>query len=284
MRRHAVLSLSLGLGLGFGCSGAADRNRSDTLPTAEVEADTGAQPSPTAEAEADRAKPRPTAEAEASKEIYIDSVRGSNPITVYGRARTFENTVQVRVRDATGRLIAERFTTSSGEMGHHNPFARELWLTRDPGSRVIAEAFEYSANDGSVRSLTADTVAYRNGSITLHLVYPTSDCTVTSTFTRSAPRTVALARLLVEALVEGPTAAEQSSGARSPFPRGAAVNSVILRGGEITVDFNERLQNVGGACAAQGIRAAVTQTLTRLPAVTSVIITAGGSRDQALQP
>ena len=282
MHRHAVLglSLSLGLGLSVGCSSAGDDSQTDTQPKLTAEAETDR-----AEAEADTGAPRPRGEARTGqREIYIDSVKGTNPLTVYGRARTFENTVQVRVRDAAGRLIAERYTTSNGEMGHHNPFARDVWLTRDPGARVIVEAFEYSAKDGSVRSLTADTIGYRNGSTTLNLVFPTTDCTVTSTFTRTAPRTVALARLLMEALVEGPTNAEQSSGARSPFPRGAAVNSVILRGGEITVDFNERLQNVGGACAAQGIRAAVTQTLRRLPAVTSVVITAGGSRDQALQP
>ena len=216
--------------------------------------------------------------------MYIDSVRGTNPVTVYGRARTFENTVQVRVRDAAGALIAERFTTSTGEMGHHNPFSKEVWLTREPGARIIVEAFEYSANDGSVRSLTSDTIPYRTGAMTLNLVFPTSDCTVTGTFQRSVPRTVSLARLLVESLVAGPTTPEQSAGARSPFPRGAAVNSVILRGSEVTVDFNERLQNVGGACAAQGIRAAVTETLKKLPAVTNVLITAGGSREQALQP
>lgn len=219
-----------------------------------------------------------------SQEIYIDSVTPENPLAVYGRARTFENTVQVRVRDARGDLIAETFTTSVGEMGNHNPFVVRLWVARSPGDSVIVEAFEYSAKDGSVRSLTADTVAYPVQNTTLTLDFPTSECTSTVTVRRSAPRTVALARLLAEALVAGPDSSEGSTGATSAFPRGSRVESVILRQGELTVDFNERLQNVGGSCAAQAIRTSVTRTLSRLPAVRRVIITAGGSEPLALQP
>jgi hypothetical protein len=88
----------------------------------------------------------------------------------------------------------------------------------------------------------------------------------------------------VEALVAGPTAEERRAGAEHPFPEGSRVESVILRDGTITVDFNERLQNVGGACRATMIRQAVTETLKRLPSVKKVVITAGGSEALALQP
>ena len=218
-----------------------------------------------------------------SQEIYIDSVTVGNPLVVYGRARTFENTVQVRARDAAGGLITEVFTTSVGEMGHHNPFVANAWLTRSPGEQVIVESFEYSARDGSVRSLTADTIAFPVPSSTFTLDLPGNDCTATVTVRREAPRTVAVARLLAEMLVAGADSSERA-GAASVFPRGSRVNTVILRQGELTVDFNERLQNVGGSCAAQAIRASVTKTLGRLPAVRRVIITAGGSQDLALQP
>lgn len=94
------------------------------------------------------------------REIYIDSVVGRNPVFVYGRARTFENNVQVRIRSATGDSVTQRFTTSNGEMGRHNPFRIALPIERDPGPRIIVEAFEYSAKDGSIRSLVAREVAY----------------------------------------------------------------------------------------------------------------------------
>jgi hypothetical protein len=217
-----------------------------------------------------------------SREIYVDEVTSANPLIVRGRARTFENTVSIRVRDAKGDLIREVHTTSVGEMGHHNPFEAQVFLTRDPGTRITVDAFEYSAKDGSVRSLASRSIDFTTEMMKVHVAFPTSDCDRLATFTREVPKTTSIARLLVEMLVAGPTASE--NGATSPFPQGSAVRSVILRNGELTVDFNERLQNVGGSCAAIAIRNAVTQTLKQLPSVKSVVITAGGSRDLALQP
>jgi len=217
------------------------------------------------------------------QEIYIDSVTPTNPLTVQGRARTFENTVQVRARDANGGIITEVFETSVGEMGHHNPYVAPIWLIRDPGSHVTVEAFESSAMDGSVRSLTSQQVAIPAARTTLTLMFG-DDCTSSAPFTRDVPPTEAVARLLVEMMVAGPDDREKGAGASHPFPRGSRVNSVVLRDGELTVDFNERLQNVGGSCAAQAIRESVTQTLARLPAVKRVVITAAGSKELALQP
>jgi hypothetical protein len=227
---------------------------------------------------------RPTAEQ--PREIYIDSVNGTNPLTVYGRARTFENTVQVRARDSRGREMMEVFTTSVGEMGHHNPYTARLWIVRDPGPTLTVEAFEYSAKDGSVRSLIAREVQSPAERKPVALLFSTggNDCTGTREFTRWVPQTVAVARLLVEALVAGPDSAERAAGATSPFPQGSRVQSVVLRDGTLMVDFNERLQNVGGACAAMAIRESVTETLQRLPAVRRVAITAGGNEKPALQP
>lgn len=228
--------------------------------------------------------PAPSPTPSATQEIYIDSVTVGNPLIVYGRARTFENTVQVRVRDARGAIITEVYETSVGEMGHHNPFVARPWLVRHPGAHVTVEAFEYSAMDGSVRSLTSTRISVPGERSRVTLMFTTADCTRTAPFTREVPHSVAVARLLVEILVAGPTASEKAAGASAPFPPGSRVRTVVLRDGELTVDFNERLQNVGGACAAQAIRESLTRTLTRLPAVKSVVITAFGSKELALQP
>ena len=245
----------------------------DTVDSAGTPSDTST-PSPVAQPSAGR-----------SQEIYIDSVSPTNPLGVSGRARTFENTVQLRVRDADGDVIAEEFTTSLGEMGHHNPYSAQLWIVRDPGPRVTVEAFEYSAKDGSERSLTSKVVPYDVARMQMTLMLPIGDgCTETRAFTRAVPKSVALARLLVEALVVGADSVEKAAGAVSPFPRGSDVNSVMLRDGTLTVDFNERLQNVGGSCAATSIRQSVTRTLRPLPTVKQIVITAAGSEKLALQP
>ena len=214
------------------------------------------------------------------KEITISSVSASNPVVVEGRARTFENNVVIRVRDASGAIIRETFTTAAGEIGQRNPYRAEVFITRDPGRTVTVEALEYSARDGSERSLVSKATPYDVERIEVELFVHDSqrapvDCARVFPMKLRLPKSISMARLTVEALVDHP---------RGPFPRGSAVRSVVLRDGTLTVDFNERLQNVGGACAAQAIRASVEATLRALPAVQRVNITAAGSDRLALQP
>ena len=227
---------------------------------------------------------QPGPRADSAREIYIDSVVPGNPLVVMGRARTFENTVQVRVLDASGATMTEVYETSVGEMGNHNPFTARVWLGRDPGPYVTVQSFAYSANDGSVRSLTSARAEIPPARSAVSVDFATTDCAETKTFRRTVPPAAAIARLMAEILVAGPTAEERSQGATHPFPQGSRVRGVNLRGGVLTVDFNERLQNVGGACKAQAIRTALTRTLGRLPSVREVVVTAGGSRELALQP
>lgn len=208
------------------------------------------------------------------REITIDDVDVANPIVVSGLARTFENNVVLRVRGSDGMVIAETFTTSTGESGQRNPYRGTIWLTRDPGGSVTVEALEYSAKDGSPRSLVAETRPFDIEQTDLKLFVPNADCNGVHPVMRTAPKSVAIARLLVEMLL-----AESA-----PFPKGARVESVNLHDGVLTVDFNERLQNVGGSCAAQMIRMTTTKTLEQLPSVRKVVITAGGSEKLALQP
>lgn len=106
------------------------------------------------------AVPPVAGQAPVAREIYIDSVKIGETVLVYGRARTFENTVQVRVRNDSGRVVADTFTTSVGEMGNHNPYVATIRLSGVTGPRLRVEAFEFSANDGSVRSLVDTLIPY----------------------------------------------------------------------------------------------------------------------------
>ena len=248
--------------------------RNEPEPRSTVGTDTTAQQAPES---GDPPIPSP-------REIYIDAITPINPLTVKGRARTFENAVSIRVRDARGTLVAEEHTTSVGEMGRHNPYEAQLWMVRDPGGSVTVEAFEYSAKDGSIRSLTSKAAKYDVDPFAATLTFPVGDCTKTAVFRRPIPKSVAMARLLIEVLLEGPTAEEKAAGASSPFPSGSEVRSVLMREGEVVVDFNEKLQNVGGSCRVAAIQKSVTETLLQLPTVKRVVITAGGSKDLALQP
>jgi hypothetical protein len=223
----------------------------------------------------DTAPALPPAAPVAERNITIERIATGNPLVIEGRARTFENHVALRARDATGQIVAEGYTTATGELGHHNPYQGTLWLTRDPGARITAEALEHSAKDGSEQSLVRVERPFTVATIEATLYVPDANCTRVAPRTVRMPKSISMARLLVEALIAMPG---------TPFPKGSAVQSVNLRDGTLTVDFNERLQNVGGSCAAQMIRESVTQTLRRLPSVQNVVITAGGSEKLALQP
>ena len=230
--------------------------------------------SPTTSASPEPASPQPATPV-AERNITLENVVIANPLIIEGRARTFENHVVLRARDANGRVIAEGFTTATGELGEHNPYRGTLWLTRDPGARITIEALDHSAKDGAEQNLVRIERPFTLETIEATLYVPDANCTRVAPKTVRIPKSISMARLLVEALMT----MEQS-----PFPRGSAVQSVNLRNGTLTVDFNVRLQNVGGSCAAQMIRESVTQTLRRLPSVQNVVITAGGSEKLALQP
>jgi hypothetical protein len=213
--------------------------------------------------------PRPEITIKAPPELT------TNPIPVTGEARTFENNVVVRLRDARGALMSERYTTARGDMGHHNPYSIDLFVTRDPGPRVTLEALEYSAKDGSERSLAKLTRPFSVPLVDATLyVGGGNDCDVKPRQVR-IPKSIAAARLLAEALLAAQTAL---------FPKGTEIRTVNLRDGVLTIDFNEAMQNAGGSCRARALRASIEKTLGGLAGVRQVVITAAGSRELALQP
>jgi hypothetical protein len=199
----------------------------------------------------------------------------ANPIVITGLARTFENNVALRVLNARGQVIAEDFTTATGEMGTHSPYRGTVWITSDPGPRVTVQALEYSAKDGSERSVVSVERPFNVEVIEAYLSLATPDCNGTVAAKQRVPKSISHARLLVETLIRS---------RNTPFPQGSRIQSINLRDGVVTVDFNERLQNVGGACRAEMIREMVTKTLMRVPNVKRVVITAAGSEKLALQP
>lgn len=267
-------------------SSVTETSVTETTMTGTIEAQesSGTDTQQTSAAQTTAAAMSPIPQAPPEKNITIDAVEMGNPIIVTGRARTFENNVSLRLRDQRGALIIESFTTATGEMGQHSPYRGSLWITRDPGASITVQALEYSARDGSEQSLVALERPFAVQAVPARLFFPDRNCISVRPYTRRIPKSISAARLLVEALMAGPTAQERTSGAEGPFPRGSSLQSVNLRDGTLTVDFNERLRNVGGACAATMIRRSVTETLRSLPAVKKVVITAGGSESLALQP
>ena len=181
----------------------------------------------------------------------------------------------------------QTFATAQGELGTFNPWEKEIFLVTHPGRTVIVEAYEISARDGSEQSLVRVDAPFdvARREVTLYFHDPArspTDCSRVFPVKRELPSSISIARLLVEALIAGPLPSERN--VSGSFPQGSELRSIRIANGVATVDFNERLQNVGGSCRAQAIRASVTSTLKQLPGVTTVVITTRGSERLALQP
>jgi hypothetical protein len=66
----------------------------------------------------------------------------TSPVTVAGTASVFEGTVQLRIRDADGEVIARTFTTASAGAPGRGNFSKEVEFTVDEAQDGVIEAFE----------------------------------------------------------------------------------------------------------------------------------------------
>ena len=81
-------------------------------------------------------------------ESPLDGDVVSSPIRLRGTANVFEATVSIEVKDATGTVVLEAFTTATSGTGTRGTFDTELVLPEASGTMTIV-AFESSAKDGT---------------------------------------------------------------------------------------------------------------------------------------
>lgn len=81
----------------------------------------------------------------------------------------------------------------------------------------------------------------------------------------------------VDALLAGPTAAEAAAGLVSLIPAGTELNSVDVRGNEVTVDLTGQFGSGGGSLSVSGRVAQMVYTLTQFPGIDTVRFSLDGS-------
>lgn len=114
---------------------------------------------------------------------------------------------------------------------------------------------------------------------------PTAECEQVFPMEREIPSTQAPARAALQALLAGPTPAEESAGYFSSLNAGVSVQRLTIEDGVARVDFDERIQEqVGGSCRVMAIRAQIEATLRQFPTVRRVIISVNGRSEDVLQP
>ena len=80
-------------------------------------------------------------------ESPLDGDSVASPIRLRGTANVFEATVSIEVRDETGTVVLEAFTTATSGSGTRGTFDTSLVLPEASGTLTIT-AFESSAKDG----------------------------------------------------------------------------------------------------------------------------------------
>lgn len=102
---------------------------------------------------------------------------------------------------------------------------------------------------------------------------------------RFVPRTEALGRETLEALLVGPTDEEKQVGVVSAIPEGVRLIDLYIEDGVATADFDRTLQDgVAGSATVTMIREQIERTLLKFDTVDAVLITIEGESEDILQP
>lgn len=215
--------------------------------------------------------------------------------TLRGEARTFENTVAWRVRAADRSVLAEGFTTATGEMGVFSSFSTTVALERAYSGAATIEVYQNSAKDGTeidkvtlpVTFAVASTDARNDISVFFTNAQRNpgaADCSRVFAAARSIASTSGIARAAVEELLRGPTAAERAQSFDSEIPAGTRLRDITIIDGVARADFSRELNTAAGSCRVTAVRAQIERTLRQFPSVRRVIISVEGNSAEALQP
>lgn len=221
-----------------------------------------------------------------------------SPLVIAGEARGawfFEASFPVKLVDETGNVLATAIATAKSDWMTENfvPFSATLdfppgatdqgylILNKDNPSGLpefdLALKIPVVLPVGETQKIK---VFFNNNNldpeIFCHKVFPTE---------REIPKTEAVARAALEALLKGPNEVEKSAGYFTSINPGVKIQKLTIADGTAKVDFDKTLaQAVGGSCRVSAIRAQITETIKQFPTVKEVIIAIDGRVEDILQP
>lgn len=217
----------------------------------------------------------------------------SSPITIRGEARVFENTVSIRIRDASGKEVLQDFTNANApDAGFFGPFEKTIFIPALSDSRFTLEVFWQSPKDGSDLDVVSiplflDEVTTTNVKVFFNSsqLDPEATCTKVFPVTRAFARTSQIGRAALLELLKGPTVPEKTKDYFTSIPPYVELRSLRIENGTAYADFNDALEwQVGGSCRVAAIRAQISETLKQFPSVKNVVISINGRTEDILQP
>lgn len=226
----------------------------------------------------------------------------ANATVIEGRARGnwfFEASFPIELRDNKGVLLATAIAQADGDWmtTDYVPFRATLHFP-PPASASGTLVFKKDnpsglpEHDKSIeRPVTILTGEREKNDSTFYLGFisekdaATKDCTKILSAVRVVPQTPAIAKKTIEELLAGPTIGEIGDGMLTIIPSGVKLNSLLIKNGVATADFNDKLTSkVAGSCTVGAIRAQITETLKQFPTISDVVISVNGVSEGILQP
>lgn len=216
---------------------------------------------------------------------------------VSGIARVVENVVSLRIRNIrSGKiLLTGTLEAKSPHAGQYGPYSERVTLSTEylkKGDKIEVTAFQPSAKDGSeigaVHSIvTFDSIRHIQikAYFTNDTLNPSSNCQTVFPVIRDVPATTAVAKVALQALLDGPSDNEVIQGYGTAINDGVLLNSIIIKDETAYADFSQTLQkNVGGSCRVTAMRSQITQTLKQFPTIKNVVMSINGEKETSLQP
>jgi hypothetical protein len=148
-QKKAFLALALAFALTIGLSGCSSFNEPDAEQVEYDQEKSGAAADPSA-----GDTPIEEASSKSGHTVVTSPLAQApvtSPLTVSGRARAFENTVNIRIKDANGEILAETFATADGDLGRFGEFSTAINFDATTANKGTLEVFQISAEDGSER-------------------------------------------------------------------------------------------------------------------------------------
>jgi len=241
--------------------------------------------------------------------IQIDNPRPNqiieSPLFIKGKARGnwyFEADFPVKLFDDNGFLLGITIAQALGDWMTEDfvPFNATLLFAvpSTPKGKLILEKDNPSGLPEHADELTIPVYFKEAPEISQEFITmkiflsdsrfvgePYFDCSRTIAVERQVPKTLAVTKTAIEALLRGATQEEINQGFVSNINSGVRIQKLIIENGVAKIDFDEQLEfQVGGSCRVAAIRAQITETLKQFPTVDSVLISINGRTEDILQP
>lgn len=226
----------------------------------------------------------------------------ANGTVIEGKARGnwfFEASFPIELRDTEGKLLSNAIAQAEGDWmtTDYVPFRATLHFPPPPSASgtLIFKKDNPSGlpeHDGSIERDVAILIGKKEPKdATMYLGFISEkdaaekDCTKILSAVRVIPGTPAIATKTIEELLAGPTIAEVGDGMLTIIPSGTKLNSLLIKNGIATADFNSKLTDgVAGSCKVGAIRAQIEETLRQFPSIQEVVISVNGVSEGILQP